>query len=223
MTEVQYQAQLKQKADLEAKKAEIEKKLIQLVGLAEGVQAPSFGDALNIATSIGNAVGVRPAFLLAIISQESAIGKNVGQCYVTNTNTGAGVYSNGKPVSRIIHPTRDLPILLSIINSTGRTLAKTPVSCWIPDCVSSYAGTYYHCKASVGSDGSVSCARAGYIAYGFGGAMGPAQFIPSTWNIYNDKVKSQTGSSIADPWNIKDSFTAAALLPQRFGGRKAIW
>ncbi len=220
LTEAQYQAQLKQKADLESKKAEIEKKLVQMIGLAEGVTAPSFGEALDIATSIGNAVGVRPAFLLAIISQESAIGKNVGQCYVTDAKTGAGVYSNGKPVSRIIHPTRDLPIFLDIINSTGRTLAKTPVSCWILDCVSKYAGTYYHCKASVGSDGSVSCARAGYVAYGFGGAMGPAQFIPSTWNIYDDKVKAQTGKSTADPWNIKDSFTAAALYLKDLGGGK---
>lgn len=220
LTEAQYQAQLKEKESLQAKKAEIEKRLIQLVGLVEGEAAPSFGEALDIAKSIGDAVGVRPAFLLAIISQESAIGKNVGQCYITDIKTGGGIYSSGKPVSRIMHATRDLPIFLNIISSTGRSLSKTPVSCWIPDCVSIYYGSYYHCKASVAADGSVVCARNGYTPYGFGGAMGPAQFIPSTWNIYDDKVADQTGKSTADPWNIKDSFTAAALYLKDLGGTK---
>ena len=220
LTEAQYQAQLKQKADIEAKAAEIEKKLIQVVGLTEDQKAPSFGEALDMAKQIGVSIGVRPSFLLAIISQESAIGKNVGQCYVTNKDTGGGKYSNGNLVSRIIHPTRDLPLFLSILNATGRTMEKTPVSCWINDCVSLYGGSYFHCKASVATDGSVSCAKSGYVAYGFGGAMGPAQFIPSTWNIYNNKIKAATGKSIADPWNIKDAFTAAALYLKDLGGGK---
>jgi peptidoglycan hydrolase CwlO-like protein len=220
LTEAQYQSQLKQQADLKTKKAEIAAKLIQLVGLAEGTVAPSFGDALQMAQTIGASVGVRPAFLLAIISQESAIGKNVGQCYVTNTKTGGGVYSNGKLVSRIMHPTRDLPEFLSIINSVGRTMTKTPVSCWIPDCVYLYKGSYYHSSASVLSDGSISCSKSGYSAYGFGGAMGPAQFIPSTWALYEDKIKAQTGKSTTDPWSIKDSFTASALYLKDLGGGK---
>lgn len=220
LTEAQYQAQLKQKAEIEAKAAEIEKKLIQITGLAEGQKAPSFGEALEIAKTIGTSIGVRPSFLLAIISQESAIGKNVGQCYVTNKETGGGKYSNGNLVSRIIHPTRDLPIFLSIINASGRTMEKTPVSCWINDCVSKYGGSYFHCKASVAADGSISCARSGYVAYGFGGAMGPAQFIPSTWDLYDDKVKAKTGKSVADPWNINDAFTAAALYLKDLGGGK---
>lgn len=218
LTEAQYQAQLQEKATLQAKKAEIEKRLIQLVGLAEGDTAPSFGEALEIAKSIGASIGVRPAFLLAIISQESAIGKNVGQCYITDTKTGSGAYSNGKPVARIIHPTRDLPLFLNIVNGTGRSISKTPVSCWIPDCVSTYYGSYYHCKASVASDGTAVCAKSGYTPYGFGGAMGPAQFIPSTWVIYEDKVRNQTGKATADPWSIQDSFTAAALYLKDLGG-----
>jgi peptidoglycan hydrolase CwlO-like protein len=220
LTEAQYQAQLKQKQEIEAKAAEIEKKLVQMTGLADDQKAPSFGEALEMAKEIGNSIGVRPAFLLAIISQESAIGRNVGQCYVTNKETGGGKYSNGKLVSRIIHPTRDLPIFLNIISSSGRTMEKTPVSCWINDCVSKYGGTYFHCKAYVADDGSVSCAKSGYVAYGFGGAMGPAQFIPSTWKLYEDKIKSTTGKSVADPWNIRDAFTAAGLYLKDLGGGK---
>lgn len=220
LTEAQYQAQLKEKEEIEKKTAEIEKKLIQMVGLVEDQKAPSFGEALEMANEIGGLIGVRPAFLLAIISQESAIGRNVGQCYVTNADTGAGKYSNGNLVSRIMHPTRDLPVFLDIIEKSGRTMEKTPVSCWILDCVSKYGGTYFHCNAYVGSDGSVSCAKSGYVAYGFGGAMGPAQFIPSTWKIYEDKVKNSTGKSVADPWNIKDAFTAAGLYLKDLGGGK---
>jgi len=220
LTEAQYQAQLKEKETLEAKAAEIEKKLVQMTGLAEDQKAPSFGEALQLAKDIGTAVGVRPAFLLAIISQESAIGRNVGQCYITNSTTGGGKYSSGNPVSRIIHPTRDLPIFIDIINKTGRTMEKTPVSCWILDCVSKYSGSYYHCKAYVSSDGSISCAKSGYVAYGFGGAMGPAQFIPSTWKIYEEKIKASTNKGLADPWNLKDAFTAAALYLKDLGGGK---
>ncbi|HNY36339.1 MAG TPA: hypothetical protein PLD14_03645 [Candidatus Pacearchaeota archaeon] len=218
LTEAQYQAQLKEKESITKKTAEIAAKLVQMVGLTEDQKAPTFGEALALAKQIGDAIGVRPAFLLAIISQESAIGRNVGQCYVTNAQTGAGKYSNGSLISRIMHPTRDLPIFLEIINKSGRTMEKTPVSCWINDCVSQYGSKLYHCKASVSESGAITCAKSGYVAYGFGGAMGPAQFIPSTWSLYEEKVKTQTGKSYADPWNIQDAFTAAGLYLKALGG-----
>lgn len=46
---------------------------------------------------------------------------------------------------------------------------------------------------------------------GWGGAMGPAQFIPSTWMGYKDKVSALTGSNPANPWDIRDAFAAAAI------------
>ena len=46
--------------------------------------------------------------------------------------------------------------------------------------------------------------------YGWGGAMGPAQFIASTWNLFTDRLKTLLGQT-ADPWGIKDFFTAAGL------------
>jgi membrane-bound lytic murein transglycosylase B len=45
---------------------------------------------------------------------------------------------------------------------------------------------------------------------GYGGAMGPAQFIPSTWMGYKDKVTAITGKP-ANPWDIRDAFLASAI------------
>lgn len=46
---------------------------------------------------------------------------------------------------------------------------------------------------------------------GWGGAMGPAQFMPSTWIGYKNKVENVTGKKPANPWDIKDSLVAMGL------------
>ncbi len=57
-------------------------------------------------------------------------------------------------------------------------------------------------------------------SYGWGGAMGPAQFIPTTWLLYADAVANLTGRRPASPWNIEDAFTASGLMLAESGANK---
>ena len=184
MTETQYQQYLKEQQEVQKQVAEIRSRIFELVGVPE---APTFGQAYEIAKYVEGMTGVRPAFLLAVLTQESNIGKNVGQCYLKNPQNGSGIIiSSGRHVSRVMKPDRDVPHFLNITSKLGRDPYQTPVSC--------------------------------PMEYGWGGAMGPAQFIPSTWVRYEGRVRAITGS--ADPWNIKDAFVAAALYLADFGAAK---
>ena len=189
LTEAQYQQQLQSKQEIEQKAAKIKAMLFQMVGVSK---VPTFGEALDVAKNVASLVHVRPAFLLAIISQESAIGRNVGQCMLTDSSTGDGKrISSGAATIRVMSPSRDVKPFIQITTALGRDPYKTPVSCWIP--------------AYIGRSPS-----------GWGGAMGPAQFIASTWNIFADRLKALLGQT-ADPWGVKDSFTAAGLYLSDLG------
>lgn len=49
-------------------------------------------------------------------------------------------------------------------------------------------------------------------SYGWGGAMGPAQFIPSTWVLYADRVAQLTGQRPPNPYDPRTAAFAAAIL-----------
>ncbi len=182
ITETQYQQQQKEKAEADKNAAAIKARLFEIIGVSK---VPTFGEALDIAKYVSNITGVRPALLLAILTQESSLGKNVGQCYVMDFDTGAGTNLQGTAKQRVMNP-KSIPSFVELISGLGMETKKTAVSCWIP----------------LYSKG---------VPYGWGGAMGPAQFIASTWNLYKGKVANITGKT-ANPWNINDAFLASGLL-----------
>lgn len=53
--------------------------------------------------------------------------------------------------------------------------------------------------------------------YGCGGAMGPAQFLPTTWLRFAPKVAELTGHNPPSPWNVEDAFTASAVFLSQSG------
>ena len=170
--ESKYQDLLKQ---TQQTAAQIRSQIFKLLGGGE----LSFGDAVKIAQLAEKATGVRAAFTLAILTQESSIdsviGANLGKCYYNdarNNSSGTVMSSSQKPV------------FLSLMSQLGLDPAKTPVSCPIT------------------SDGT------------YGGAMGPAQFMPVTWQLYAKNISEITGNDPASPFNNADSFTGTALYLQ---------
>lgn len=54
---------------------------------------------------------------------------------------------------------------------------------------------------------------------GYGGAMGAAQFIPSTWVLFEDKISKAFNTVVPDPWNARDAFLAAGFLLTENGAK----
>lgn len=180
--EAQYQKVI---ADKERRKAEILSAIFSLANVSTKI---NFQTALSYANEAKAKTNIDPAFLLAILTQESNLGSNVGQCYLTDPKTGAGVGSkSGQVFPNVMKPMGlpgrkgDIDDFFAITSAVGRDPMKTLVSCPIPS------------------------------AGGYGGAMGPAQFIPSTWGGYKSRLKSMLGHD-ADPWNPHDAFIASAML-----------
>ncbi|MEK7556796.1 MAG: hypothetical protein AAB538_02350, partial [Patescibacteria group bacterium] len=48
--------------------------------------------------------------------------------------------------------------------------------------------------------------------YGWGGAMGPAQIMPETWERIEGRVSSLMGKPAPNPYELTDAFVATALL-----------
>ncbi len=164
------------KTSQETTAAQIRAKLFPLRDTS-GIQ---FGDAVRYAQAASAKTGVRPALILAILSQESDLGKNVGQCLITSLETGDGKGKNtGTPFPGTMKVPRDTVPFARLMAAAGRDPFNTPISCPLPG--------------------------------GYGGAMGPTQFIPSTWEMYEGRIKAALGVSAADPWNASHAIMATGL------------
>jgi peptidoglycan hydrolase CwlO-like protein len=174
-------------ADRQAKATQINAALFRLRGV-DGGGIP-FKEALAYARAASSYTGVRAAFILGILRQESNLGVNVGQCLLVDSETGAGKGKNtGTPFANVMKPDRDIPYFLDMMERLGRDPYTTPVSC--PQSV------------------------------GYGGAMGPTQFIPSTWKGYESRIAQAYGVAVGDPWNPEHAIMATALFLQDLGAGK---
>jgi peptidoglycan hydrolase CwlO-like protein len=166
--------------------SQIRARLFQLADSSE----ISFGVAYDLAKAAGAASGVRPAFVLGILKNESDLGRNVGQCLLTNDPAkGNGKGANtGTAFAKVMHPTRDVDPFLEITAELGIDWQSQRVSC--PQAV------------------------------GYGGAMGPSQFIASTWMMYKDRVAAATGMNPPNPWDNRAAFTASAIFLSDIGAAR---
>ncbi len=172
--EKNYQLVLKEQ---EKRAAQIRTALFSLRDTA----AIPFGTALAYANEAFERTGVRPAFLLAILTQETNLGENVGTC-----NRPQDPPEKGWRV--IMKPERDHAPYLEVTSELGLNPDTMPLSCpW---------------------------------QNGWGGAMGPSQFIPSTWKAYKARVAAALGKSTANPWLPEDAFMASSLYLKDLGAAK---
>lgn len=160
----------------EKKAAEIRAALFSLRDTA----AIPFGKALEYANAVSVKTGVRPAFLLAILTQETNLGANIGTCNRPQDTQKWQDIMPGPGDSR-----NDQAAYLRITSKLGLDPNSMPLSCpW---------------------------------GNGWGGAMGPSQFIPTTWEAYEHKVAQALGKSVASPWDPQDAFMASGIYLSELG------
>jgi len=147
-------------------------------------------DAVKYAELAALGAGIRPAFLLALLEIESRLGQNVG-----TGNWRDDMYECYIRLATIYYPHRRDYFMKRAETEKNAFMAVVNKLGLDPDSV----------KVSKEP------------TYGCGGAMGPAQFIPSTWLAYEDEVRRITGHPVPSPWNFEDAFTASAVKLARGG------
>jgi len=158
-----------------------------------GSAAIPFEKALEYANAASRKTDVRPAFILGVIAQESNLGEFVGQCLLTNKPKKGD--GKGINTGRIFYGLMKPDRDVPIFIDIIERLGLDPYKM------------------------VVSCAP----SYGYGGAMGPAQFIPSTWNLYEDRIAKITGQTPPNPWDPRTAFMASGLLLSDNGADKGTW
>ncbi len=173
--------------ELAAKRAKAAQIRAALFSLRDATAIP-FEVALRYANEASKATGIRPAFILGVFAQESSLGADAtfGKQVGSCYLTDPKTGSGASVKSGNIFP-----------NVMKPTRDVEP---------------FLSITKALGLDYTktlVSCPQ----AIGWGGAMGPAQFIPSTWVLYESGIRRSLGGSITpNPWNPEHAFIAASLL-----------
>lgn len=141
-------------------------------------------DALKYAELAAQRAGIRTAFLLALLEVET--GKQFeGGIITAGTHQGTGNWKTD---------------MYECYLKLGRRSAAE-----------AQKNAFFAITAKLGLDpDSMPVSRR--PSYGCGGAMGPAQFIPTTWLLFESRVAGMTGHNPPSPWNIEDAFTASAIF-----------
>lgn len=155
-----------------------------------------FDDAFSAAKHIGSVIGIRPAYLLGILKVESDLGKN----------TGSGNWND------------DMYSCYLRISNIARTADR---KAYYIKRAETEKDAFFSIVNRLGIDpDSVKVSRE--PTYGCGGAMGPAQFIPSTWLAYEPRIAGVTGNNPPNPWDLTDAMAAMAVkvsdIPGVIGG-----
>jgi len=166
----------------------------QLYDLQSLGQKIEIDDAFSAAERIGSMIGVRPAYLLGILKVESNLGKNTGSGNWKDDMYGCYMRLSKIYSSREAHYIKRAETEKNAFFSIVNRLDLDPMS------------------VKVSKEPT----------YGCGGAMGPAQFIPSTWLAYESRVSNVTGHYPPNPWNLTDAMGAMAVkvsdIPGVIGG-----
>ncbi len=142
-------------------------------------------DAVKYAQLAAIGAGIRPAFLLALLEVESRLGKNVG---------------SGNWQDDMVQCYLRLSQIAKTADRKAYYIKRSETE----------KNAFLKITSALGLDpNSVKVSKE--PSYGCGGAMGPAQFIPSTWLGYEAKVAQITGNNPVSPWNFQDAFTASAV------------
>ncbi|MCI0422554.1 MAG: lytic murein transglycosylase [Acidobacteria bacterium] len=151
----------------------------------------SVQDAVKYAQLAAIRAGIRPAFLLGLLEVESGLGKNVGK-------------GNWKD---------DMYLCYLRLSKIAKTDARKQ---HYVKRAENEKSAFFAIIGKLGLNAdTVKVSRE--PSYGCGGALGPAQFIPTTWLSYENEVSQLTGHTPANPWNIEDAFTASAVKLARAG------
>ena len=96
--------------------------------------------------------------------------------------------------------------------NVGQCNYKTAMAPGPPDSSRDDITPFLQITKELGLDPDKALVSCPIVADGaYGGAMGPAQFIPTTWMAYKSRIEAVTGSRPANPWNNLDAFVASGL------------